>query len=33
MASAPILFGPNAAMGVVGLGTGTLACYSQPGQS
>ncbi len=26
------LFGPGAAVGVVGLGTGTLACYRQPGQ-
>lgn len=27
------LYGPNARVGVVGLGTGTLACYAQPGQS
>ncbi len=27
------LFGPNARLGVVGLGTGTLACYAAPGQS
>jgi hypothetical protein len=33
MASAETLFGPGAAIGVVGLGTGTLACYSQPAQS
>jgi SAM-dependent methyltransferase len=26
------LFGPNAHMGVIGLGSGTLACYAQPGQ-
>jgi SAM-dependent methyltransferase len=26
------LFGPNASIGVVGLGTGTLACYKRPGQ-
>ena len=32
MASADLLFGPGASIGVVGLGTGTLACYSQPGQ-
>jgi SAM-dependent methyltransferase len=29
---APALFGPAARIGVVGLGTGTLACYRQPGQ-
>jgi hypothetical protein len=33
MASAPVLFGPNARIGVVGLGTGTLACYALPGQA
>jgi hypothetical protein len=33
MAAAPRLFGPNAHLAVVGLGTGTLACYAQPGQS
>ncbi len=33
MATADILFGPAARIGVVGLGTGTLACYSKPGQS
>lgn len=32
MTHAPELFGPNARIGVVGLGTGTLACYKQPGQ-
>jgi SAM-dependent methyltransferase len=32
MASAEVLFGPEARIGVVGLGTGTLACYSVPGQ-
>lgn len=30
---APQLYGPDASVGVVGLGTGTLACYRQPGQS
>lgn len=29
---ASTLYGPNASIGVVGLGTGTLACYRQPGQ-
>jgi SAM-dependent methyltransferase len=33
MASAEQLFGPAASMGVVGLGTGTLACYATPHQS
>ena len=32
LANAPQLFGPNASIGVVGLGTGTLSCYHQPGQ-
>ncbi|HUQ13920.1 MAG TPA: fused MFS/spermidine synthase, partial [Novosphingobium sp.] len=32
LARAPALFGPNARIGVVGLGTGTLACWKQPGQ-
>ncbi len=32
MAKAPELFGPAARIGVVGLGTGTLACWLQPGQ-
>ena len=29
----PELEGPNARVGIVGLGAGTLACYAQPGQS
>ncbi|WP_166040834.1 fused MFS/spermidine synthase [Sphingosinicella sp. YJ22] len=33
LANAPQLFGPNARIGVVGLGTGTLSCYRQPGQN
>lgn len=28
----PDLYGPQARVGAVGLGTGTLACYAQPGQ-
>ncbi|WP_343526790.1 hypothetical protein [Sphingomonas sp.] len=32
MRAAPALYGPAARIGVVGLGTGTLACYAQPGQ-
>jgi SAM-dependent methyltransferase len=32
LASAPILYGPGARVGVVGLGAGTLACYALPGQ-
>jgi SAM-dependent methyltransferase len=32
MAATPQLYGNAARVGVVGLGTGTLACYSQPGQ-
>lgn len=32
MRNAPRLYGPKASIGVVGLGTGTLACYRQPGQ-
>jgi spermidine synthase len=32
MEALPDLYGPNARVGVVGLGTGTLACYAQPGQ-
>ncbi|MFS0735957.1 fused MFS/spermidine synthase [Sphingomonas sp. 1P06PA] len=32
MTDAPRLFGPHARIGVVGLGAGTLACYSRPGQ-
>jgi SAM-dependent methyltransferase len=31
-ANAQRLFGPNARIGVVGLGTGTLACYHRPGE-
>jgi hypothetical protein len=33
MRAAPMLYGPAARIGVVGLGTGTLACYAKPGQS
>lgn len=33
MLAAPELYGPDARIGVVGLGTGTLACYAKPGQS
>jgi hypothetical protein len=33
MAAAELLFGFEGRIGVVGLGTGTLACYSKPGQS
>jgi SAM-dependent methyltransferase len=32
MLNAPRLYGPTASIGVVGLGTGTLACYRRPGQ-
>ena len=32
MQAAPFLYGASARIGVVGLGTGTLACYAQPGQ-
>lgn len=32
LAEAPALFGPAARIGIVGLGTGTLACYARPGQ-
>ena len=32
MASMPLFHGPDAAIGVVGLGTGTLSCYARPGQ-
>jgi hypothetical protein len=32
LASAPVLYGPNARIGVVGLGAGTLSCYYLPGQ-
>ena len=31
LASLPVFHGPNPAVGVVGLGTGTLACYARPG--
>jgi spermidine synthase len=31
--NAPRLYGPDASIGIVGLGTGTLACYKKPGQS
>jgi SAM-dependent methyltransferase len=33
MQAAPQFYGPAARIGVVGLGTGTLACYAQPGQA
>ena len=32
MLAAPSLYGAHARIGVVGLGTGTLACYARPGQ-
>jgi SAM-dependent methyltransferase len=32
LTKAPALYGPNASIAVVGLGTGTLACYKKPGQ-
>ena len=32
MQAAPILFGPGARIGAVGLGAGTLACYAKPDQ-
>ena len=32
MASAPLMFGDGARIGVVGLGTGTLSCYARHGQ-
>ncbi|WP_409529579.1 spermidine synthase [Sphingomonas sp.] len=32
MRAAPAIYGPGARIGVVGLGTGTLACYARPGQ-
>lgn len=32
MDSLPVFHGPEAAVGVVGLGTGTLSCYARPGQ-
>ncbi|MDP1026492.1 fused MFS/spermidine synthase [Sphingomonas sp. KR1UV-12] len=33
MQALPALYGTHARVGVVGLGTGTLACYARPGQS
>jgi SAM-dependent methyltransferase len=33
LTKAPALYGPGASVAVVGLGTGTLACYRKPGQS
>ncbi len=33
LAQADAVFGPQASVGVVGLGAGTLACYAQPGQT
>ena len=33
MLNATRLYGPKASIGIVGLGTGTLACYRRPGQS
>jgi SAM-dependent methyltransferase len=33
LSAADALFGPDAQIGVIGLGTGTLACYRRPGQS
>ena len=32
MLALPALYGPNARVGLVGLGAGTLACYARPGQ-
>jgi len=32
LASAPVLYGPAARVGVVGLGAGTLTCYAVPGE-
>ncbi len=32
LTKAPALFGPDASVAVVGLGTGTLSCYRKPGQ-
>jgi SAM-dependent methyltransferase len=32
LASAPVLYGPNARIGIVGLGAGTLTCYALPGE-
>ena len=33
LTAAPALFGPQARIGIVGLGTGTLLCYAKAGQS
>jgi SAM-dependent methyltransferase len=33
MAQSDVLYGKNAAIGIVGLGTGTLSCYAKQGQS
>jgi hypothetical protein len=33
MRDLPALYGPNARVSLVGLGTGTLACYARPGQA
>ncbi len=33
LTNAPALYGPDASVAVVGLGTGTLACYRKPGQN
>ena len=33
LTNAPALYGPDASLAVVGLGTGTLACYRKPGQN
>lgn len=32
LSAAPSMFGPDARIGIVGLGAGTLACYAKPGQ-
>ena len=32
LANLPALYGPNARVGIVGLGAGTVACYARPGQ-
>jgi hypothetical protein len=33
LGNAAALYGPNADVGVIGLGSGTLACYARPGQN
>ena len=33
MTAAPVIFGPHARIGVVGLGSGTLSCYARPGET